>query len=85
MSGRHPPGMGRLLVLGCITWGTSIATVVFAVARRDWWAFPVAVTASINAAGWWIAVRQWAFWRTLAWDTLAAAGAVLRHSDPPED
>jgi hypothetical protein len=79
------PRIRRIAVAVAVTWAGAVVGVVAGIWAGDWRAIVWALNSAICAAGWWIAVRQWLLWRSLAFDTLGAAGTLLGTVNPPED
>lgn len=75
------PSFRRLRWAVGFTWAASSVSAAIAVWRGDWFGLVPALNAAVAAAGWYVAALRWAEWRSLALQTLAAAGFLLDRRD----
>lgn len=78
------PSILRLSICCGVTWAASVVGVVIAVVTRDWLIAAWALNAAVCAAGWFMAARRWAAWRSLALSTLSATAILLRREEDGE-
>lgn len=77
-----PPRLRVVAIAVAVTWASAVVGVATGLWLGDWRVAVYAFAAAANAAGWWMAVRRWALWRTLAYGTLLVLDEVRRgHPD----